>query len=202
MGDAQNDKFIHSTAIVEPGAIIGKGVKIWHFAHVRGGATLSDFCSLGRDCYVEAGVHVGRGASIQNGVSLYSGVILKDYVFVGPHVVFTNDMFPRAGTKKWNVVATMLDIGSSVGAGVIVRCGVALGAFSMCGAGALVTKDIAPFTLATGFPAKPVKKICACGRTKTALDSNKWSAVESCCSEFLKPELIDLALSIGQQLKR
>lgn len=185
--------YIHPTAIVEDGAILEQGTKIWHFCHVRSGAWIGKDVSIGRDCYIDSKVHIDEGSRIQNGVSIYNGVILEKSVFVGPHVVFTNDMYPRAGAKKWDVSETVLKTGCALGAGAIVRCGIVLGAFSIIGAGALVTKDIPPFTLATGFPARPQKRICACGRHRTDLLDPEWAPVRECCHEYLSANVVKLA---------
>ncbi|WP_413613327.1 acyltransferase [Bdellovibrio sp. HCB-110] len=192
--------FIHETAIIEDGVLIGENTKIWHFSHVRRGARISEDCSVGRDCYVDSKVIIGKGSRVQNGVSIYNGVSLAESTFVGPHVVFTNDMFPRAGSKKWDVSETYLETGCSLGAGAIIRCGIRIGSFSMVGAGALVTKSIPPFTLATGFPAKPIRRICACGRTQSDLLDRKWIPVNNCCHEYLTDHVLELAKAAGERL--
>lgn len=185
---------MHSTAVVEPGARVGAGVKIWHFCHVRSGAILEDGVSLGKDVYIDDGVKVGRSTRVQNGVSLYRGVEVASWCFIGPHVIFTNDLFPRAGLKTWNIVKTTLDTGSSIGAGAIIRCGVRLHKYSMVGAGAIVTKDVLPFHLAVGFPAQAIKMLCLCGQTSLPLGTEIEDVVADCCAKNLEPEAFKTAL--------
>jgi acetyltransferase-like isoleucine patch superfamily enzyme len=185
--------YIHPTATVEPGAEIGANTKIWHYCHIRAGSKIGRDCSIGKDSYVDAPVTIGDGTRIQNGVSVFGGVKVESFVFIGPHVVFTNDMYPRAGVKTWSTIPTFLRVGSALGAGSIIRCGIDLGAFSMIAAGAIVTKDVAPFTLVVGTPAIPVKKICACGKTQFELESPEWKAVLPCCHETLLEEVVVLA---------
>jgi len=193
MKENSNNSFIHPTACVEDNVALGDGVKIWHFCHVRNGAFLGDQVSLGRDVYIDKGVVVGKQSRIQNGVSVYSGVVVGEWCFVGPHVIFTNDLYPRAGLKQWKVVETKLELGMSLGAGAIVRCGITIGAFAMIGAGAVVTKSIAPFHLYLGMPAKYEKMICACGRTTCSNISHPEELLRKCCADGLADELYAMA---------
>jgi acetyltransferase-like isoleucine patch superfamily enzyme len=184
---------IHPTAIIESPVEIGANVNVWHFCHVRKNVKLHDHVSLGRDCFIDQGVEIGAYARIQNGVSVYHGVHISSWVFVGPHVIFTNDMSPRVGKKNWKLVETQLDLACSIGAGAIVRCGVRLGAFSMIGAGSVVTRDIPPFTLAMGNPARPSKQICACGEARFPLSVELEDPFCLNCHSNLPEELKDLA---------
>lgn len=189
-----SESYIHPTAIVEDGAKIGDNVKIWHFCHVRSGAVIGDGVSIGRDCYIDSEVTIGKYSRIQNGVSIYNGVEVKDYCFIGPHVIFTNDMSPRALKKNWKTIKTIINTGGSLGAGSIIRCGVSVGSFSMIGAGSLVTKNIEPFTLHIGFPSKVKSFLCACGDTQFALDCfHQKTIVKDCCKENLPKEMLDVA---------
>ncbi len=194
---------IHSTAIVEPLANVGREAKVWHFCHLRDGSTLAEQASVGRDVYVDSNVKIGRGTRVQNGVSLYNGLCVGDWCFIGPHAVFTNDLHPRAGKASWSLVETFLENGMSIGAGVIVRCGVRIGAFAMIGAGAVVTKSLPAFTLAIGLPAEPVARICACGDTQ--MDLNKEVSldelVRECCRKCLLPEVLVLAEAEARKLR-
>lgn len=184
---------IHPTAQVEEGAVVDGSARIWHFCHVRSGAVIESLVSLGRDVYVDTKVKVSRGTRVQNGVSLYQGLEIGPWCFIGPHAIFTNDPYPRAGKKGWEVKETRLGPGMSIGAGSVVRCGHSIGAFALLGAGAIVTKDIAPFHLAVGFPAAEVKAICACGDTQLPLGAAREELIRDCCREKLLPEVLALA---------
>lgn len=187
------DNFIHPTAIVDPGAELKEGAKVWHFAHVRAGAILGKEVSVGKDCYIDSQVQIGDYSRIQNGVSVYNGIHISEWIFIGPHVVFTNDLFPRAGSKQWELSETYLNVGCSIGAGAIIRCGVKIGAFSLIAAGSLVTKDIPPFTLVMGSPSKEKNRICACGKTSMDKKRSKAEYIQNCCIESLDPRMIKLA---------
>lgn len=187
---------IHPTAIIESGAKLGAECVVWHFCHVRSGAELGALTSLGRDVYVDKNVKIGRGSRVQNGVSIYEGVNIGEWCFVGPHVTFTNDPHPRAGRREWKRVQTHLHSGSSLGAGAILCCGITIGAFAMVGAGAVVTKDVEPFTVVTGIPAAPVGKICACGDTSLPLDAVPSALLRDCCRKNLAAEPLALATAI------
>lgn len=147
---------IHPTAIVDPGAEIGEGTKVWHWVHICAGAKIGRHCSFGQNVYIAPGVVIGDYVRVQNGVSLYSGVHVDDYVFIGPHAVFTNDRLPRA-CGPWKLEETFLRRGASVGANATVLCGVEMGEFSMAGCGAVVTRSVAPRTLVVGNPARVVR---------------------------------------------
>ncbi len=156
--------YAHPTAVVEEGAEVGEGTRIWHFAHVRSGAVIGRNCVLGKDVYVDVGVRVGDGVKVENGVSIFRGVELEDEVFVGPNAVFTNDKYPRAFSRDWEVVPTRVRRGASIGANATVVCGVTLGEYCMVAAGAVVTRDVPPHGLVAGNPARLVGFVCSCGR--------------------------------------
>ncbi len=168
--------FVHPSADVHPAARIGAGTRIWHQVHVREEAIIGRDCVLGKDVYVDRGVVIGDRVKVQNGVSLYRGVVLEDDVFVGPHVAFTNDRFPRSFVSDWQVVPTRVRRGASIGANATIICGVTIGEYAMLGAGAVVTRDIPPYALAYGNPARVVGRVDERGRRVTA-DSG-WHAVE------------------------
>ncbi len=146
--------YIHPTAEVSPGAVIGEGTKIWNQVQVREGSTIGRNCIISKDVYIDTGVVIGDGVKIQNGVSVYKGVKIEDEVFVGPHSTFTNDFRPRAFTKDWEIVPTLLRRGCSVGANATVMCGITLGEYSMISAGAVITVDTLPYGLYIGNPAR------------------------------------------------
>jgi UDP-2-acetamido-3-amino-2,3-dideoxy-glucuronate N-acetyltransferase len=183
--------FSHPTSIIEDDVSIGEKTSIWHFCHVRKGAKIGRFVSLARDNYIDSDVQIGDHSRVQNGVSIYKGVSIGRWCFVGPHVIFTNDQFPRVGVKSWKITPTILHDGCSIGAGAIIRCGVSVGSFAMVGAGAIVTKSIPPFSLVVGTPGKVIGQVCACGQTQMPLDNQEH--ILECCEQNLEPELLDLA---------
>jgi UDP-2-acetamido-3-amino-2,3-dideoxy-glucuronate N-acetyltransferase len=151
---APADAFIHPTADVEPGATVGRGTKIWHLAHIRASATIGSDCVIGRNVYVDAEAVVGSRVKIQNNVSVYRGVTLEDEVFVGPCAVFTNDLRPRAQNPEWQVTPTLVRRGAAIGANATIVCGIEIGEYAMVAAGAVVTRDVAPYQLVAGNPAR------------------------------------------------
>ena len=163
--------FVHETAVVEPGATIGDGTAIWHHAHVRAGAQVGRGCTIGKNVFVDQGVVIGDRVKIQNNVSVYRGVHLDDEVFVGPGAVFTNDRYPRA-TGDWELVATEIRRGASIGANATVVCGVELGRWSMVAAGAVVTHDVPAHGLVVGVPARLRGWACTCGRVLSRPDGD------------------------------
>jgi UDP-2-acetamido-3-amino-2,3-dideoxy-glucuronate N-acetyltransferase len=159
---------IHPTALVEAGAMVGAGTRIWHRSHVRDGAWIGAGCSIGFAVYVDQGAVIGDRCKIQNHVSVYRGVVLDDDVFVGPSVTFTNDRYPRAASTDWEVVATRVRRGASIGAHATIVCGVEVGAWSMVAAGAVVTRDVPAHALVVGSPARLRAWVCTCGRPLAA----------------------------------
>jgi UDP-2-acetamido-3-amino-2,3-dideoxy-glucuronate N-acetyltransferase len=159
---------VHPSAIVEPGATLGRDVRIWHWTHIRADAVVGDDTSIGQGCYVGA-VEIGRGCRIQNHVSLFDGVAIEDDVFLGPSCVFTNVAHPRAHvSRKHAYAATRIGRGASIGANATIVCGVAIGAYAMIGAGAVVTREVPPHGLALGTPARRVGWACRCGESLPA----------------------------------
>ncbi len=155
---------IHPTAIVEEGALIGPGTRVWHHCHVRAGSVIGADCNIGKNVYVDSGAAVGSRVKIQNNVSVYHGVTLEDDVFVGPSAVFTNDMYPRANNPTWDVVPTMVRRGASVCANATIVCGTEVGSYAVVAAGAVVTRNVQPHQLVRGNPARPGGWVCVCGR--------------------------------------
>jgi len=148
--------FIHETAIIDDGAIIGLGTKIWHFCHVMGNANIGDNCSLGQNVYV-GNVKIGSNVKIQNNVSIYDGVTIEDDVFCGPSCVFTNVKNPRSEVnRRGEYSTTIVSRGASIGANATIICGIKLGQYSFIGAGSTVTKDTKDFSLNVGTPARQI----------------------------------------------
>ncbi|MCE5253305.1 MAG: N-acetyltransferase [Actinomycetia bacterium] len=156
--------FIHPTAVIDAGAEIGEGSKIWHFCHVMSGARLGRNVVLGQNCFVASGVSIGDGCRIQNNVSLYSGVTLEENVFCGPSAVFTNVSTPRAAVNRHNgFERTLVRRGASLGANCTIVCGSTIGDYALVGAGAVVCQDVPAHRLAVGVPTRPAGWVCRCG---------------------------------------
>lgn len=149
-----HDVFIHKTAVVENNCNIGSGTKIWINSQVREGATIGKNCIISKDTYIDSNVVIGDGCKIQNSVSIYRGVTIEDDVFIGPNVTFTNDKVPRAFNHHWTISETFVKKGASVGANSTIVCGITIGEYAMIAAGSVVTKDVEPFTLVMGNPAR------------------------------------------------
>jgi UDP-2-acetamido-3-amino-2,3-dideoxy-glucuronate N-acetyltransferase len=157
----------HPTAVIDGGAAIGARTKIWHFGHVMAGAHIGDGCMLGQNVFVAGGAVVGDGCRIQNNVSIYDGVTLEAEVFVGPSATFTNVRVPRAFvSRRAAFEPTRVGRGATIGAHATVVCGVTVGEYAFVAAGAVVTRDVAPFGLVVGVPARRTGWICRCGETR------------------------------------
>jgi UDP-2-acetamido-3-amino-2,3-dideoxy-glucuronate N-acetyltransferase len=156
--------FVHESAYVDDGAVIGAGTKVWHFCHILGGARIGERCSLGQNVVVMNGTRIGHNVKIQNNVSVYEGVDLEDDVFCGPSMVFTNVVNPRSHvSRKSEYRRTLVKRGASIGANATVVCGVTLGEYAFVGAGAVVATDVPAFALMVGVPARRIGWMCQCG---------------------------------------
>ncbi|MBT8189967.1 MAG: N-acetyltransferase [Saprospiraceae bacterium] len=148
--------FIHETAIVDQGASIGEGVRIWHFCHIMSEAVIGDHSSLGQNVFVADKVEIGKRNKIQNNVSLYQGVSTGEDVFIGPSVVFTNVINPRSAiSRKSEYRTTIIKKGASIGANATIICGITIGQYAFIGAGAVVTRNVKDYQLVKGNPARP-----------------------------------------------
>lgn len=155
---------VHETAIVDDGAIIGTGTKVWHWTHVCTKAQIGDNCSLGQNVYVGSRAVIGNGVKIQNNISIYDNVVIEDNVFCGPSMVFTNVINPRAFIqRKDEYRTTLVKKGASLGANSTIVCGVTIGSYALVGAGAVVTRDVPDFALVVGAPARQIGWVSAYG---------------------------------------
>jgi acetyltransferase-like isoleucine patch superfamily enzyme len=186
---------IHESALVEEGAEIGAGTRIWHLVHVRRGAKIGENCNIGRGVYIDINVSIGNNVKIQNYVSVYDGVTVEDGVFIGPHVVFTNDKIPRAVTPEmqpkaatdWVLVPTLIKAGAAIGANAVIVCGVTVGRWAMIGSGAVVTKDVPDYGLVVGNPARLLDYVCPDGqRLHVDVDNPPQRAVCKTCGREIK----------------
>lgn len=149
--------YAHDTAVIDPGAIIGNGSKIWHFCHIMPGAVLGEDCNLGQNVFVADDVILGNNVKVQNNVSIYAGVVCEDDVFLGPSMVFTNVYNPRSAVnRKGEYLSTTVRQGATIGANATIVCGIEIGAFAFIGAGALVRNDVPPYALIVGNPGRQI----------------------------------------------
>ena len=178
----------HDTAIVDAGATIGAGTRIWHWVHVSGGAKIGERCSLGQNVYVGNRVEIGNNVKIQNNVSVFDNVTLEDDVFCGPSMVFTNVYNPRSAvTRKDEYRDTVVRRGATLGANCTIVCGVTIGEYAFVGAGAVVNKDVKPYALMVGVPAKQIGWMSEFGeQLKLPLSgSGEARCNHSCCTYSL-----------------
>ncbi len=154
---------IHPTAIIDEGAVIGEGTRIWHWVHVSGKAQIGTNCSFGQGVFV-GNVKIGNGVKVQNNVSIYDGVEIEDEVFCGPSMVFTNVFNPRSHIVRKNEYRkTQVKRRASIGANATIVCGTTIGEYAFIGAGAVITRDVPAYALMAGVPARRTGWMCACG---------------------------------------
>ncbi|MBE7175742.1 MAG: N-acetyltransferase [Mucilaginibacter polytrichastri] len=147
--------FADPTAVIDPGCTIGSGTRIWHFSHVMTGSVIGERCNIGQNVVISPGVVLGNNVKVQNNVSVYEGVTCDDDVFLGPSAVFTNVINPRSHVNRKNqYLKTHVGRGATIGANATIVCGHDIGAYAFIGAGAVVTKNIPPYALVIGNPAK------------------------------------------------
>ena len=160
------EAFIHDSSFVDENVKIGKVTKIWHFCHIQNGASICKNCTLGQNVNIAGNVCIGNGVKIQNNVSVYEGVELQDDVFCGPSMVFTNDLTPRARFPKGaaNYKKTLVKHDATLGANCTIVCGHTIGEYATVAAGAVVTKDVHPYALMAGVPARQIGWVCQCGQ--------------------------------------
>jgi UDP-2-acetamido-3-amino-2,3-dideoxy-glucuronate N-acetyltransferase len=167
--------FAHPTAVIDEGAEISEGVKIWHFSHIMPGCKIGEGCNLGQNVVVSPKVILGKNVRVQNNVSIYEGVVCEDDVFLGPSIVFTNVINPRSAVSRKNEYKpTLVRKGASIGANATIVCGNEIGAYAFIGAGAVVTKPVPPYALVVGNPARQTGWISEYGH-KLHFDEEGWA---------------------------
>ena len=196
--------FIHPTALVETDRI-GENTRVWAYAHILAGAVIGANCNIGDHCYIEGGACVGDNCTVKNGNMLWEGVTLEEGVFVGPHVFFTNDLYPRSArlpeaSRRYNHgegwhKPTLIRYGASLGAGAVILPGVTIGRYAMVGAGAVVTRDVPAHALVKGNPARVTGWVCECGRP---LRFQNARAVCAHCEREYKAEAHGIRLGPGE----
>lgn len=180
------DYFVHESAIVDPGAVIGENTKIWHFCHIMSKATIGKNCSFGQNVFVADGVSLGNNVKVQNNVSIYTGVTCADDVFLGPSMVFTNVINPRSAVnRKQAYLKTHIGQGASIGANATIICGNDIGAYAFIGAGTVVTKAVLPYALLIGNPGKQIGWMSAYGER---LDFDK-AGIATCAGSGIRYQL-------------
>lgn len=158
--------FVHPTAVIDQPCKIGKGTKVWHFVHICANAEIGERCVLGQNVFVGSHVRIGNNCKIQNNVSVYEKVTLEDDVFCGPSMVFTNVMNPRSAfprDRETGFLPTLVKRGATIGANATIVCGVTIGEYAFVGAGSVVTRDVPPYAVVYGVPARQHGWMCECG---------------------------------------
>lgn len=151
--------FIHPSANVDPRASVGEGSRLWINVQVRENVSIGRDCIVSKDVYIDCNVVIGDRCKVQNSVSIYNGVTVGDDVFIGPNAAFTNDKVPRAFNADWTITPTRIENGASIGANATIVCGITIGEYAMVAAGSVVTKDVPPYTLVMGNPARAYARI-------------------------------------------
>jgi len=187
---SRTDYFAHESSYIDDHVTIGANTKVWHFSHVLSNTTIGANCSFGQNCVVGPKVTIGNGVKVQNNVSIYEGVEVEDDVFLGPSMVFTNVINPRAFIqRKEEFKKTLLKKGSSVGANATIICGITMGEYALIGSGAVVNKDVKPYALMVGVPAKQIGWVGISGDTLEFMDNKAEDT-------FASYELVDENLKV------
>ena len=197
LGSETSYFYVHESSYIDDDVKIGKGTKIWHFCHILPHTVIGENCSFGQNCVVGPNVKVGNGVKVQNNVSIYEGVEVEDDVFLGPSMVFTNVINPRAFIQRKNEFKkTLLKKGCSIGANATIVCGVTIGEYALIGSGAVVTKDVPPYALMVGVPARQIgwvgisgETLCFVGkRAEDAFAVYECSGKENECKLIVRPK--------------
>jgi UDP-2-acetamido-3-amino-2,3-dideoxy-glucuronate N-acetyltransferase len=176
--------FVHPSAYVDPKAVLGEGTKVWHFSHVMAGARIGKKCILGQNVHISRNAIIGNQVKVQNNVSVYEGVILEDKVFCGPSMVFTNVMNPRSHVERKNEFRnTVVGEGATLGANCTIVCGNSIGKYAFVGAGSVVTKNVPPYAVVVGSPARAIGWVCECG-VKLQFNTESTSSCETCGKRY------------------
>lgn len=166
--------FAHETAIVDDNVTIGENTKVWHFSHILSNTTIGANCSFGQNCVVGPKVKMGNGIKVQNNISIYEGVEVEDDVFLGPSMVFTNVINPRAFiVRREEFKKTLLRKGCSIGANATIVCGVTIGEYALIGSGAVINRDVKPYALMVGVPARQLGWVSKAGNTLVFNENNE-----------------------------
>jgi len=186
--------FAHESSFIDENISIGDNTKIWHFSHILSGSTIGKNCSFGQNCVVGPKVTIGNGVKVQNNISIYEGVEVEDDVFLGPSMVFTNVINPRAFIqRKDEFKKTLLKKGCSIGANATIVCGVTIGEYALIGSGAVVNKDVKPYALVAGVPARQIGWVSKAGNTLKFndkmqaiddFDNSRYIIVDNCLKEI------------------
>lgn len=179
------DYFVHESSYVDEGAVIGAGTKVWHFCHIMSGCQIGRNCNIGQNVFIAPGVVLGNNVKVQNNVSLYTGVTCEDDVFLGPSMVFTNVINPRAFIeRKDEFKPTLIKKGATIGANATIVCGHTIGRYALVGAGSVVTRDVPDNALMVGCPARQIGWICRCG-VRLVVRNNR-AACEGCGQLYIE----------------
>lgn len=190
------DYFVHPTSIIDEGCDIGKGTKIWHFSHIMTGAKLGERCNIGQNVVISPLVILGNNVKVQNNVSLYTGVVCEDDVFLGPSCVFTNVTNPRSAiNRRDQYLRTHVGRGASIGANATIVCGHNIGSYAFIGAGAVVTKEVLPFALVVGNPARQIGWISEYGQRLIFNEAGEALCQESNEKYILKENCVTKVIS-------
>jgi len=180
------DYFVHETSIVDDGAQIDKGTKIWHFSHISSGVKIGKDCRIGQNVYIGPNVRIGNNVKIQNNVSVYEGVVLEDDVFCGPSMVFTNVLNPRSAIpRKDEFKKTLVKRGATIGANATVVCGHTIGEYAFLGAGTVATKDVPDYGLVLGVPGRLAGYMCECAEARLNFAEER-ATCKACGKKYLR----------------